>query len=233
MPIPVGHTSPADGLSKRLEGKNRALTYREWLQKDGAATAADAPVKAGTKRSKSAPGYGAAAEALADRGLSRTGYADYLREQNEAAYREAIRGAKEKNDAKRTSDRKGYLAYLKDWETAQDDLMKNTLSTLASSKVPGIAEAYASALAAGLTDDRATLVSRVAPVLGRYGARRLRQGISGILSVSLEAGLSGEESELLARALGIDAADAKELRRTVESTPPGTVVSSSGFWERD
>ena len=170
---------------------------------------------------------------IADRGLYRTGYADYLREQNETAYREAVRGAKEKNAAKSASDRKGYLAYLKDWENAQDELMKSTLSSLAESKVPGIAEAYASALAAGLTDDRADLVSRVAPVLGKYGARRLKQGISGILSVSLEAGLSGKEAELLARALGIAADDAKELRATVESTPPGAAVSSADAWERN
>ena len=230
--VPAGNTGPADGLSKRLEGKTRALTYGEWLKKNGAGTAAEVPA-AGTRRAKNAPGYGAAAETLADRGLSRTGYADYLREQNEAAYRDAIRGAKERNAAERENGRKGYLAYLKDWENAQDELMRSTLSSLAESKVPGIAEAYASALASGLTDDRANLVSRVAPVLGKYGARRLRQGISGILTVSLASGLSGAEAELLARAFGIKSADAKELRKTVESTPPGAAVSSSDAWERD
>ena len=231
--VSSGSLSPADGLGKRLEGKTRALSYREWLKKNGALTNAGAPAVAGTKRAKNAPDYGAAAERLADRGLAKTGYADYLREQNETAYREAITGAKEQNAAKQKSDRKGYLAYLKDWENAQDELMKSTLSSLAASKVPGIAEAYASALAAGLTDDRANLVSRVAPVLGKYGARRLRQGIAGILSVSLESGLTGEEAELLARALGIGEVDARELRQTVENTPPGAAVSSADAWERN
>jgi len=220
-----GKTS-SDALAKRLEGKNRSLTYAEWLGQNGAPRDGTELKTARTKRDKNAPDYGAAAQAISDRGLSGSGYADYLREQNEEAYRKASAGVAEKTAA--TDDGKGYLAYLKDWETAQDKLMKKTLSTLSSTRVTNVADAYADALSAGLTDERARLVSRVAPSLGKYGTRRLRQGIAGVLAVSLSAGLSGAEAELLARAFGISEEDAKKLRQTVEDP----TSRGDADWER-
>ena len=216
-----------------MEGKNRSLPYREWLKTNAVPIDASALPAARTKRDKRSPDYGAAAEKLSDRGLSRTGYADWLRERNEEEYRQAAAGIREVSAARSKTERNGYLAYLKEWENAQDELMQKTLSDLAANRVAGISEAYADALSAGLSDDRARLVSRVAPALGKYGGRKLRQGIAGVLAVSLSAGLSGVEAELLARALGIDRADAKKLRETVESTPPGSAVSNAGEWERE
>ena len=225
-----GKKATSDALSKRLEGKNRSLTYAEWLERNAPQDGGTELGTASTRRAKSSPDYGAAAEAISDRGLDRSGYADYLREKNEEQYRKAAAGIAEKNAA--TDTGKGYLAYLKDWETAQDKLMKKTLSTLASTRVTDISDAYADALSAGLTDDRARLVSRVAPSLGKYGTRLLRQGIAGVLAVSLSAGLSGAEAELLARAFGIPEEDAGKLRETIEQPPAGGRTSVSGDWER-
>lgn len=224
-----GKKATSDALSKRLEGKNRSLTYAEWLERNAPQDGGTELRTASTRRAKSSPDYGAAAEAISDRGLDRSGYADYLREKNEEQYRKAAAGIAEKNAA--TDTGKGYLAYLKDWETAQNKLMKSTLSHLAANRVSDVSDAYADALAAGLTDDRARLVSRVAPALGSYGARKLREGIAGILSVSLGAGLSGDEAEMLARAFGISETDAKKLRETVGS-PSGGTVPGDAEWER-
>ena len=215
-----------------MEGKNRALTYREWLQKN--APPEDGALQiALTERAKKSPAYGAAAEELSDRGLARTGYADWLREKNEKEYREAAAAIREKNGAESGKRKSGYLSYLKEWENAQDELMQKTLSHLASTRVSGISEAYADALAAGLSDDRARLVSQVAPILAKYGTRKLRQGIAGVLSVSLSAGLSGDEAKRLARAFGIDESDAETLRKTVESTPAGDLSSEGELWKRN
>ena len=225
-----GKKATSDALSKRLEGKNRSLTYAEWLERNAPQDGGTELRTASTRRAKSSPDYGAAAEAISDRGLDRSGYADYLRDKNEETYRKAAAGIAEQNAARDAG--KGYLAYLKDWETAQDKLMKKTLSNLASTRVTNISDAYADALSAGLTDDRARLVSRVAPSLGKYGTRRLRQGIAGVLAVSLSAGLSGAEAELLARAFGIPEEDAGKLRETIEQPPAGGRTSVSGDWER-
>jgi len=168
------------------------------------------------------PAYGASVEKLIDRGLFRTGYVDYLRDRNEKVYRRTIDGIRGQNDARESGNRTGYLSYLKRWEDEQDALMQKTLSDLAENKVTQIDDAYADALAAGLTDERARLVSRIAPSVARYGMRRLSGEISGILAVSLSAGLSGDEAELLARACGVSESDAKKLRQTVESSPTGT-----------
>lgn len=209
--------SSAD-LGKRLEGGNRSLSYSEWLSQNGKTADTDAVKIAATARAKGSPDYGTAAEKLFDRGLSRTGYAQYLRDQNEKTYRAAITGIGETGDAREKKNRSGYLAYLTRWEEQQDELMQKTLRLLAEKKVTGISDAYADALAAGLTDDRADIVSRLAPTVAKYGTRRLGEGISGVLSVSLSAGLTGAEAELLARACGISSSDAAILRRTVEAS---------------
>ena len=99
--------------------------------------------------------------------------------------------------------------------------MQSTLSRLSSIRVQGATDAYADALSAGLTVDRARLVAKIAPALGRYGARRLRQGLSGLLAVSLSANLSGGDAERLARAYGFSSENAKKLRETVETAPDG------------
>ena len=226
----TSQTTRAKDLGKRLEGKNRALSYGEWLRQFDAEES-DALKAARTKREKGSPVYGAAAEKLIDRGLSGTGYANYLREKNEEAYRAAARGIRKQSDPDERGNRDGYLAYLQKWETSQDELMQKTLSGLAESKTSGIDDAYADALAAGLSDERAKIVSRVAPSVARYGMRRLREGSSGVLAVSLSAGLSGEEAELLARACGVSLADAKKLRGTVESSLSGGSAGESGRWE--
>ena len=226
-----GKTTRTEDLGKRLEGKNRSLTYAEWLKRYGAEANEATLSPAGTERVKGSPDYGAAAETIIDRGLSKTGYADYLREKNEEAYRAATEANRAQNDAREAGNRSGYLAYLKKWESDQDDLMQKTLSHLAETRVTGSDAAYADALSAGLTEDRAKIVSRVAPAVGRYGMRRLREGIAGILTVSVSAGLSGAEAELLARACGVSAADAKKLRQTIESKPSGGAVNQADRWE--
>ncbi|MBO6019743.1 MAG: hypothetical protein J6P88_00990 [Clostridia bacterium] len=228
--FPSSRSGGAKELAKRLEGKNREMTYREWLRKNGAQEDGEALRNAGTDRAKNSPVYGAAGEKLNDRGLLGTGYADYLRERNEKTYREIMGRIRESDDERARADREGYLAYLGKWETAQDELMKKTLSHLAETKVSGIDDAYADALSAGLSDERARIVSRIAPSVARYGMRRLREGVSGVLAVSLSAGLSGEEAELLARACGVPASDAAKLRQTVESSPSRT-VGSADRWE--
>ena len=225
-----GKKTTSGALSKLLEGKNRSLTYAEWLERSAPQNDGTGLRAARTRRAKNAPDYGAAADELSDRGLDRSGYADYLREKNEETYRRASAEVAERNAERDTG--KGYLAYLKDWENAQDKLMKKTLSNLASTRVTNISDAYADALSAGLTDDRARLVSRVAPSLGKYGTRRLRQGIAGVLTVSLSAGLSGAEAELLARAFGVPEEDAKKLRKTVEDPQTKGDVSDASDWER-
>ena len=216
-------------LSKRLEGKTRAKTYREWL-KENAAPDDGGLQKAEIARAKGSPDYGVGAERLSDRGLSGTGYADWLREKNEEEYRRAIAQVREKTAAAGSADRKGYLKYLSEWETGQDELMQRTLSRLSSTRVTGATDAYADALSAGLTDDRARLVSKIAPALGKYGGRRLRQGLAGLLAVSLSANLSGRDVERLARAYGYSSEDAKKLRETVEQTPDGATFDPDE-WE--
>ncbi|MBR4336501.1 MAG: hypothetical protein IKP74_08625 [Clostridia bacterium] len=207
-------------LSKRSEGKTRAKTYREWLKENALPDGGELQ-KASVARAKGSPDYGAGAERLSDRGLSGSGYADWLREKNEGEYRRAIARAREKTAASGPASRKGYLKYLSEWETGQDELMQSTLSRLSSIRVQGATDAYADALSAGLTVDRARLVAKIAPALGKYGARRLRQGLSGLLAVSLSANLSGGDAERLARAYGFSAEDAKKLRETVETAPDG------------
>ena len=218
-------------LGKRLEGKNRSLSYAEWLGRNGTVGDSDALRNALTKRAKNSPDYGAAAQKLSDLGLDKTGYANYLRRENEAAYQRSEAEIREQNAARESGNRNGYLAYLKRWESEQDELMQKTLSSLAESKVSNLDDAYADALAAGLTDERARIVSRLAPTVGEYGMRRLREGISGVLAVSLSAGLSGAEAEVLARACGISQADAKKLRQTVESSPTGGTVGGADRFE--
>lgn len=226
-----GKTTRTEDLGKRLEGKNRSLSYAEWLKQVGAEENRIALETAGTNRAKGSPDYGAAAETITDRGLSRTGYADYLREKNEKAYRTVVDANRVSNQAREAGNRRGYLAYLQNWESDQDALMEKTLSHLAETRVTGSDAAYADALAAGLTENRAKIVSRVAPTVSRYGMRRLREGIAGILAVSVSAGLSGVEAELLARACGVSSADAKKLRQTVESPSSEDAVNQVDRWE--
>ena len=203
-----------------MEDKTRAKTYREWLEQN--APKDDLSLqRAENARAKRSPDYGEAAERLSDRGLSGSGYADWLREHNESEYRRALAAVREKTAAKGPEARKGYLKYLSDWETAQDEKMRSTLSRLSSTRVSGVIDAYADALSAGLTADRARLVSKIAPALGKNGERQLGQGLAGLLAVSLSAGLSGSEAERLARVYGYSANDAKKLRETVASTPDG------------
>lgn len=224
-------TTASTDLSKRLEGKNRSLTYGEWVSRYGENETGDKLKSARTKLAKSDPDYGAAAETLSDRGLSETGYASYLRERNKAAYRAVKEKADAAGEERAKNDRSGYLSYLENWEAEQDKLMQKTLTALSESKTSGIDAAYADALSAGLTDERARIVSRLAPSVARYGMRRLREGVAGVLYVSVTAGLSGAEAELLARACGISRADAEKLRQTVDTSFTGKTVVGTDRWE--
>ena len=206
------------------------MTYAEWLQENGTVpkeSDSEKAAEAGTRAALASPGYGRRGEKLASEGLDSTGYAAYLKKVNEEAYRNELAGIRKASLDREKKNRAGYLNYLERWENEQNALSKKTLDKMVPKKYDDLDAAYADALLAGLTPDRAGMVARVAAALGATGDRPYREGITGILRAIRRANLSGEEAELFAVVCGLSKEDAKAVRRTLEDGEGQPIASSA------
>ena len=233
---PRSGTSTSESLTaslvKRLSGETRSKSYAEWLKESGSVpeeSDGEKAVRAKTGAALASPVYGRAGEKLVSGGLDRTGYAAYLKKVNEDAYQKELAGIGAASVAREKRNRAGYLNYLERWESEQNALSKKTLDKLVPRKYDDPSAAYADALLAGLTPDRAGMVARVATALGSTGERPYREGITGIMRAIRRADLTGAEAELFAVVCGLSKEDAKAVRETVENGEGQPI--SSNTWQ--
>ena len=149
-----------------------------------------------------APTRGTAAEALAATGLTRSGYADYLRSAAKAEQTEATRSAYADYLKDRTAAVTGYGAYLDSLSKEMSTLQGRVLSYAKSNKLTDIGALTEHALSLGLPEDDA---HRAATEASAIAKRHIR---SAVVKSVISRDMNEAQARTYALAEGLDEADA-------------------------
>ncbi len=167
--------------------------------------------RADTAYAKARASYGSRASSLLARGLTGSGYSDYL---DGAAYAEKTRAKEEAARLKEKTDRTGYAAYLsaaeKEAETAYAEKEAGTVSAftrLLSQKITDKEAAFSYLTALGVDEENARLLSEKNDAILHASAERR----SAILSYALENRFRFERAYSYALANGLSEELAKEI----------------------
>ncbi len=153
--------SYSESLAKKYEQlllENDPDSYREFVAKNGISADAiykDAIATASFEKMRSDSNYGAIAEAISSKGLSESGYEDYVKAIAERAYNTELGNAEHLRALGEYKNTKGYEAYVSDYEKMQDRIADSFIESFAKSGSFDENAAYRDAIKAGLGSDRA------------------------------------------------------------------------------
>ncbi len=192
--------------------QKKILTYKDYVAESGSAEALrQSNTRADTAYAKARASYGSRASSLLARGLTGSGYSDYL---DGAAYAEKTRAKEEAARLKEERDRTGYAAYLsaaeKEAETAYEEKEAATASAftkLLSQKITDKDAAFSYLTALGVDEESARLLSEKNDAILHASSERR----SAILNYSLEKMFRFERAYSYALANGLTEAQAKEI----------------------
>lgn len=188
-------------LYKDVAERNKKQSYESWLNAEGSRKDedfADALSLHNAALKLSAPGYGALGRRLSENGLTRSGYADYIR--NDA--RDKISAMSESAEHERYLDAygdiKGYEKYVSEYKQRQGSIMSDVTELIYNKHVFDIETAFAIAMDAGLSEENALTVSAAATKEAKHKVRE-----EAILYAK-ENKLSAREVRQYAQSLGLD-----------------------------
>ena len=197
--------------NKKLENLNireGALSYEDWLRKGGIDTQRDfndAAKAAAQEYDRSLATYGANAEAMAQAGLSGSGYSDYLTGNAYAARQRSIDTARQTKTLADNASRQGYLNYLEDYENTQRGNIGAAIENLAAMGLKGeSAKNYLGMM--GISGDYADYITGVVEEMSAETPDK-----QALLSNLLSNGITGEAALSYAKYLGFDDATASEV----------------------
>ena len=197
--------------NKKIENLNireGALSYEDWLRKGGIDTQRDfndAAKAAAQEYDRSIAGYGANAEAMAQAGLSGSGYSDYLTGNAYAARQRSIDTARQTKTLADNASRQGYLNYLEDYENTQRGNIGAAIEKLAAMGLTGeSAKNYLGMM--GISGDYADYITGVVEEMSAETPDK-----QALLSNLLSNGITGEAALSYAKYLGFDDATASEV----------------------
>lgn len=198
--------------------KNRAAElgaegYSRWLAENGADTErlrAQSTARAAIAYATGKPTYGVAAADMLRRGMTGSGYADYLGTRVKSSYEKRLAGIASEYNEGRVGALSEYSDYLDDTERERDALYEKVYSTLRSRGISSLTEAYKYATEAGIDANTAKELSR--SVTDEVRAQYRRKVLSAVVSDDLTA----EQTREYAVGLGLTETDAAELARFAE-----------------
>ncbi len=139
--------------------KNAADTYNQYLAKNGIDSRSgylDAVANAKVSRELSDISRGSIAESLFTSGLSKSGYADYLKGLREDDYSQNLSRAEREAAIADYKNASGYEKYLADYEKIQNEISNTFIEAFSKGDIFDYDEAYKQAVAAGLNKEFAT-----------------------------------------------------------------------------
>jgi hypothetical protein len=218
-------------LTRRREEENRPKSYGAYLSvalSDASTAHREANETAELERVRAAAGYGDGGERLGRAGLAASGYADYLSEGAERAYRTARADADRAYAAERDAGERDYAKYLEQHEAKADKLLQNAIRRMSSDQIEGYDEGYRYAVASGLSGERAELFARMCDAYGRRDFRNASASTRiSVLREIMQNGLDYDSAYLYARAVGASGATAKKIAEYASSIRE----SFSGFFD--
>lgn len=204
-----------DELTRLREIQNRPKSYAEYLGgtlTEARETLGMANTAAALERDRSAPGYGTLGESLARRGLSRSGYADYLGDAADSAYRAARKSAEQGFARAKATREREYDAYLEKYDKKQISSLQTAIQRMARDGIESYDDGYRYAVAEGLSGENAELFARMCDA---YGRRDFKNGGPdmriAVLKEIMYNGLDYDSAYLYARAVGASSATAKRI----------------------
>jgi hypothetical protein len=235
-----------DFIKTYIENKiveNRKESYESWVGKNGLNSKgiyegrlADAK----TDYMKSRAEYGSVGEALAKRGLSSSGYSDYVSSRAYSDYQKAKDHAfseyadnERKNrqgyseysmatDAKNDSLTKDYVDYLVKLEKPKDSSAYiNTITNIGKQSITDYETAYKIALESGLSEELASSVAEIGTSIVKNGIK------TKVMDSVVKFSMSEEEARQYALSLGLDTDTAEEIAEYAKNINNG--FFSGGF----
>jgi hypothetical protein len=215
-----------DYLKKYIKNKAISSTkegYAEWLKTNGVDsekiyTDTLRDIEADYQKARSE--HGAAAEKLAELGLSSSGYSDYL---NGVAYYQMQKNKLIAQDRKASNEKenlKGYRNYLEKHKDKAQKTFTSVLTGIENAKITDYESAYEYAISAGLEESDATAAAKLAT---DSVVRKIKESI---IKEIISNKLSEKETAEYAKALGLSEEDAKKLSEYAKSVSGGDYVKA-------
>ena len=179
--------------------ENDPASFSSWIRKSGTTVQNDlTPDKAASVKARSAPTHGIHAERLFEKGLSTSGYANYLADEAERSFKNAKQKYEQDTASALEKNLSGYARYLTSHEEGQASLRKQMIDRIGKGESFNTESAYQIALSAGLTDENA----RVAASLGVTAAKE--RATSRLLEMILDMRLKDTRAMEYARSMGFN-----------------------------
>ena len=198
-------------------------SYEEYVAKskaDAQSAWEESVARADTDYAKAKATYGTRASYLMGKGLSASGYSDYLENAAYAAYNNRLGDADKQRAASEESARSDYAAFLKSAEeeakAAYDAQEKNTASAFAKLLSQNIADedvAKDYLVTLGIDEETATLLAEKSIAIQRASLSRR----NAILNYAIENYLPYERTYRYAIANGLSSESAHEIASIVQS----------------
>ncbi len=135
--------------------KNSADSYSMYLAKNGIRSRddyLDSVAAAGAAKELSEIKNNGMSDSLSAAGLSKSGYSDYLKSENEKTYISAIQKAEREQAVSEYKNTSGYEKYLSDYEKIQNEISKSFIESFGKGDSFDFEKAYAKAVEAGLNN---------------------------------------------------------------------------------
>lgn len=185
-----------------------AVGYAKWISEQSSrpkASRAAALTRADTSYRTSLSGYGRSAEALANAGLNKSGYAEYLNSVAKGERTTAIGNADLAKHKSEAEDMKKYESYLDGVENDRLERYEKALRSIQSDSLAAYGAAYERALSFGLDEESA---KKAATEASGAVKSTLRQKL---LSEIATKRMTSEATRAYALTLGLDEEVADEL----------------------
>ena len=191
-----------------IDIREGALSYEDWLASAGVDTERDynAAAKAAAQEyDRAVAGYGANAEAMAQAGLSGSGYSDYLTGNAYAARQRSIDAARQTKALADQGAKQSYADYLQGYEDTQRNNITAAIGQLSSMGLKGDnAKKYLESM--GIPDGYADWIMGVVDEMSVETPDK-----QALLSNLLSNGMTGDVAMSYARFLGFDDDTAKSV----------------------
>ena len=193
--------------------KNQRITetkegYASWIKKnapDAVGRYSTAVQAADTQRRKSLSTYGSTAEDLSSRGLSDSGYADYIDSTAEKQFNKTLSEQKADLIINDANGKHAYENYLKEIEKNRQKSYDAALSKLRNSGIMNYDEAYGAAIALGLSSEDAKSAAEKS-TQEIISAARLK-----VIGAIVNKRLTSQQTQKYADSLGLNDEISKEL----------------------
>ncbi len=185
--------------AQRLK-KNAPMSLKEYLVKStGGATDAER-IKGSALLDAAAAdtSYGTLGESLAKGGLLGGGYEEFIKSKNAAAAESALARATEAGMQGEANARRGYSAYISDYEQLQGKISEAVVKHFADKTVFDIDEAYRYAIGAGLSGDGALIAAARAVKAARDNT------VEYVIRLAIRTDMSPKRARAYAEQYGLD-----------------------------